>query len=286
VIKHNNFSNRSLAVSSNGRWLACGTGTAIIQVFSLNQPNSPPELMEAHRGAVVDLDFVEGKDILISIGSDKSVIAWNLLTKDKKIIATNSTRIRVIATSKDGNYVYGGTDDGELIRWTISSGESKTIYSNNGEGINALASNSRGTRLALGDKSGRIIIIDPVSGRKLAQKKGHNARIQDIAYSPDNSQIATTSYDGTIRIWHANDLNEAPVVITEHESWALAIAFSPDGRTLVSSSEKGEIFYWSTRDRFMASQICSMVNRNFTDQEWDIYVGMDVDYQRTCPNLE
>ena len=113
--------------------------------------------------------------------------------------------------------------------------------------------------------------------------KGHTARIQDIAYSPDNSLLATSSYDGTIRIWNANRMSDNPVMITEHESWALAIAFSPDGKQLISTSEKGEIFYWAARDSYMAEEMCGIVNRNFTDQEWDIYVGMDIDYQKTCP---
>jgi len=285
LVFHNNFSNRSLAISSTGRWLACGTGTSIIQIFNLNQPNVQPELIEAHKGAVVDLEFIEGKDILISTGSDKTIMYWNLLNGDKRTIITHSSRIRAIAVSRDGNYVYGGTDDGQLVRWTIANGDARLIFDNKDQGINAITLNSTGSRLAIGDKSGNIIILDPVSSRKIAQIKGHNARIQDIAYSPDNSQLATSSYDGTIRIWNASKLTETPVVITEHESWALAIAFSPDGRSLVTSSENGEIFYWATQTRYYAEQVCSYVSRNFTDQEWDIYVGMDIDYQRTCTNI-
>ncbi len=286
TLKHNNFSNRSLAISSNGRWLACGTGTSIIQVFNLNQPSTDPQQFEAHKGAVVDLDFISGKDILISVGSDKSVILWNLLTDEKRTIVTHSSRIRTIYLSKDGSYIFGGTDDGKLIRWNIANGEAKEIYDNKQQAINALCMNSSGSRLAIGDISGNIIIIDPSTSKKISQVKGHSARIQDIAYSPDNSQLATSSYDGTIRIWNAGKLSESPVLITEHESWALAIAFSPDGRTLVTSSEKGVIYYWATRAKYMAEQICNNVSRNFTDQEWDIYVGMDVDYQKTCSNRE
>jgi len=285
LVFHNNFSNRSLAISSTGRWLACGTGTSIIQIFNLNQPNTPPDMIEAHQGAVVDLEFIPGKDILISTGSDKVIMYWNLLNGDKRSIVTHTTRIRAFALSRDGNYIYGGTEDGQLIRWTISNGEAKLIFDNKEQGINAITLNSSGSRLAIGDKSGNIIILDPVSSKKLAQVKGHTARIQDIAYSPDNTQLATSSYDGTIRIWNATKLSETPVVITEHESWALAIAFSPDGKWLATSSEKGDIFYWATQSRYFAEQICSYVSRNFTDQEWDIYVGMDIDYQKTCSTV-
>jgi WD40 repeat protein len=284
VLINNNFSNRSLAISSNGRWLACGTGTSSIQVFNLNQPNTEPELKEGHDGAVIDLDFVEGKDILISMGSDKSLIYWNLLTGESNTIVTHSTRIRVICISKDGRYVFGGTEDGQLIRWGVANGESKLIFDNKKISINAVTLNSNGSRLALGDKSGFIIILDPNTGKIISRIQGHSSRVLDINYSPDNTQLASSSFDGTIRIWNARDLTEPPVVITEHESWVFAIAFSPDGRTLVSSSEKGDIFFWPTRTKYLADEMCNVVSRNFTDQEWDIYVGMDVNYQKTCVN--
>lgn len=286
ILQDNNFSNRSLAISSNGRWLACGTGTSTIQVFNLNQSNNTPQIKEGHRGSVVDLEFIEGKDILISIGSDKSIISWNLLTGEKNTIVTHPTRIRTISVSRDGAYVYGGTDDGKLIRWKISDGESKMIYDNKGSSINAIDINNAGSRIVMGDKSGNLIVVDLISGRRLAQVKGHTTRVLDINYSPDDSQIASSSFDGTIRIWNSSKFSESPIIITEHESWVFAIAFSPDGETLVTSSEKGEIFYWPTRAKYMADEICRFATRNFTDQEWDIYVGMDVPYMKTCANLE
>jgi WD40 repeat protein len=284
VLINNNFSNRSLAISSNGRWLACGTGTSSIQVFNLNQSNSEPELLQGHQGSVVDLDFIDGKDILISMGSDKSLISWNLLTGKSEKIVTHSSRIRVISVSKDGRYVYGGTDDGKLIRWTISNGESRMIYDNRNTSINTLALNRNGSRVVLGDKSGNIIVLDPNAGRVISRVKGHSSRVLDISYSPDNTQLASSSMDGTIKIWNARDLSETPIVLTAHESWVFAIAFSPDGRSIVSSSENGDIFFWSSRTKYLADEMCNVISRNFTDQEWDIYVGMDVDYQKTCVN--
>ncbi|MGD2036173.1 MAG: hypothetical protein PVF73_14010, partial [Bacteroidales bacterium] len=286
VLKDNNFSNRSLAISSNGRWLACGTGTSTIQVFNLNKDTDQPQIKEGHRGSVIDLEFVKGKDILISIGSDKSIILWNLLTGDNRTIATHPTRIRAISVSNNGSYVYGGTEDGKLVRWSIANGESRTIYDNKSNSINALAISNSDSRMVLGDKSGNLIVVDLRAGKRLSQVKAHSTRILDVNFSPDNSQIASSSFDGTIRIWQANKLSESPIIITEHESWVFAIAFSPDGKTLVSSSEKGEIYYWPTKAGYMAGEICRYVTRNFTDQEWDIYVGMDIPYQKTCENLE
>ena len=279
----NNFINRSLAISSNGRWLACGTGTSSIQLFNLNQPGVSPKLLEGHKGWVWDLQFIEGKDILISTSSDKSIIYWNLLTDEHHTIVTYNNKIRVICLSKDGTYVYGGTDDGKVIRWSVDKGEAKVMFDLGNSSVYAITMNSSGTRMAVGDKNGNVWILDPVTGKRITMIKAHSARVLDIQFSPDNTQLATSSFDGTIKIWNTRNLNETPVVITAHESWVFAIAFSNDGKTLVSSSEKGNlIYYWPTHAIDMADDMCKFVSRNMTKQEWNIYVGFDIDYQKTC----
>jgi WD40 repeat protein len=283
ILIANNFSNRCLAISSNGRWLACGTGNSSIQVFNLNQTGSAPEMKEGHKGWVNDIEFIEGKDIFISSSEDKTIVYWDLLSGQHHIIASNNVRVRAICVSKDGKYVYGGTDDGKLVRWNIDDGEAVTLFDNNGNTIFALAMNNSGSNMAIGDKTGNIWIINPMTGKKISQAKGHTARILDINYSPDNSQLASSSFDGTIRIWNALDLSENPVVITEHESWVLSIAFSQDGKTLASSSTNGDlIYYWATSTDYYADQICKYITRNFTKQEWETYIGTDINYRKTC----
>ncbi|MBN1952005.1 MAG: hypothetical protein JW801_12455 [Bacteroidales bacterium] len=285
VILKNNFTNYSLAASSNGRWLACGTGTALIQLFNLNQPNDPPKLLEGHQISVVDMDFIEGRDILLTVGGDKTVMMWNLLTDQGSKVATYSTRIRTIKASKDGNYVYGGTDDGKIIRWTLSSGEAKVVYDNAGESVMTLALDKRGRRMAFGDKKGNIFIIDPANGKVQQRKKPYNGRVSSLAFSPDDTQLASAS-SGEIHIWDSRNLAKSPIVITEQESFVKALAFSPDGKILITSTQTGEIYYWSSRDKYMASEICGMIDRNFLKQEWDIYIGNDISYERTCSNFE
>jgi WD40 repeat protein len=279
----NNFVNRSLAISSNGRWLACGTGTSSIQVFNLNQPNSQPIMKEGHKGWIGDMEFIENKDVLISSSEDKTIMYWDLLANSNRTIASSTTRIRTICLSKDGKFVYGGTEDGLLMRWSIDNGESKVIYDNKNNTIYTLTLNSTGSKMAFGDKNGYLVILNPSTGKLISRVQGHSARVLDISFSPDNSQLASSSNDGTMRIWNAQDLTSNPIIITEQESWVDAIAFTPDGRKLISSSNNGNlIFYWSTRSEYMCDQMCKIISRNMTKNEWDTYVGTDIDYHKTC----
>ena len=112
--------------------------------------------------------------------------------------------------------------------------------------------------------------------------EGHRSRIYDIDFSPDDQLVASTSLDGTVRMWDCSNINNQPVVLTDHESWVLSIAFSPDGKRLITSSnQKERILVWSTATEQMAKELKPFLERNMTIDEWNVFVAKDVDYEKT-----
>ncbi len=134
------------------------------------------------------------------------------------------------------------------------------------------------------DKNGSLRILDARNNNIIRTIAAHSVRIMDVKFSPDDRQIATSSWDKTVKIWDAVNLGNRPITISKHETWVLSVAFSPDGKFLVSSGEDGNIFYWPTHASQMADQMCGRTNRNLTQREWETYVGYDINYQKTCPN--
>jgi WD40 repeat protein len=62
-----------------------------------------------------------------------------------------------------------------------------------------------GNHLAVGMRFGRGSgVWDVVTGEKLFELAGHTASVAALAYSSDGRQIATSSIDGTIRLWDAD----------------------------------------------------------------------------------
>lgn len=96
----------------------------------------------------------------------------------------------------------------------------------------AIAVTPTGTVLAAGYETA-IELWDLKTRQLLATLKGHTGLITTIVISPDEKILASSSLDGTIRLW---DLPNYRLASTLQTGRASNLAFSPDGLILASSS--------------------------------------------------
>lgn len=132
-----------------------------------------------------------------------------------------------------------------VILWDTASGEVVRRLSVSAWG--PIAWHPDGTRLAVGES--RHIAIADVEGELLWNLLGHQlpknriASIMDVAYSPDGAQLASTSTDGTVRLWDVPGEHCAAGQILEPDDRSdRYVSYSPDGAVLAvggasSSSE-------------------------------------------------
>jgi len=77
--------------------------------------------------------------------------------------------------------------------------------------------------------------------------KGHTETIYAVAVSADGKQIATGSFDKTVKLWdEAGKLVRTLGEKEGHTNLVIAVAFSPDGSKLASGSTDNNVKLWET----------------------------------------
>ncbi|MFV0526306.1 MAG: NB-ARC domain-containing protein [Acidimicrobiales bacterium] len=77
----------------------------------------------------------------------------------------------------------------------------------------------------------------------LATLTGHTDSVWGVAWSPDGTHLATTSRDGTVRIWDPTT-GTTITTLTGHTASVWGVAWSPDGTHLATSSHDHTVRIW------------------------------------------
>jgi WD40 repeat protein len=79
--------------------------------------------------------------------------------------------------------------------------------------------------------------------RKERTLAGHSQAVTSVAFSPNGKQLATASWDKSIKLWDVAEGREV-LSLKGHTENVFSVVFAPDGKTLVSSSADGKVKLW------------------------------------------
>ncbi len=286
----------SLDISPDGNYLAAGglfpadRDANYVLLFNLSSKDEPKKIM-GYKSDIENINFTnDGKGFYARCNSGKSIMYSDLNTA--KEVINSPERITSIDLSPDGNKLAGAGIDGNLYVWDIKNNfaASKYMILKDQKDILAVSFMPDSRGIVLGDEYGIIRIFDSGIVRRVLS--GHTSQIEQIKFSFSGQFMATASKDGSVRLWNLKALNEQPQVLSDHD-WVWSVAFSPDDEQLMAGIHAREetikgvnqtIHVWPTKILTMSSQLCSLVKRNMTKEEWDLYTK-GLPYEITCPNL-
>ena len=74
----------------------------------------------------------------------------------------------------------------------------------------------------------------------LTMLQGHMRSVLCVAISPDGSRLATSSEDGTVKLWDSQTGQEV-LTLRGHTDIVPSVAFSPDGTQLATAGVDGTV---------------------------------------------
>jgi len=282
---------RSVAISPDGTLLVVGGNTGALRIWSLVAPVQAPQILypwgfEASGFAIVSKLAFSADGRYLAVGSLDGRI-WiqdvSNLSGPPVFETTASARIHAMTFGPQNQLVYG-TEDGHIELMDVQTFKTVSEYSID-EGIRALAFGQNGEQVAVGTENGNILIWDldrlEAPGGRLI---GHTSAVMSLSFNADGRLLASGSLDKTVRIWDTQN-PEAESIPIVHDGWVWTVAFRPNGMLLASGGSDRNILISATQAGALAEQICGKIERNLTDREWKTYVGEDIPYERTCPDL-
>jgi WD40 repeat protein len=282
VIINNKLVNKCIDISHDGNLLVVGTMGAGLGILDLKTSGAEPRYFPNLGKNIESVCITSDGKSVIAI-ADSNLLEFNISNGAGIITGSVEAKILSLAVSPDGKTVATGTKNGKIILWDRSNGFKKEIlFEDNKNQIHALAFSHNGEILASGGILGYLRTWNYKERKLINNVRGHTARITDIKFSPNDKEIATSSYDASVELWDASNLNSQPIKLKEHDSWVLSVAFHPFGDRLVSGSSKEDrLILWPTNTYDMAALVFKKIGRNFTQDEWNTYIGTDIKYEKT-----
>jgi WD40 repeat protein len=279
---------RALALSPDGSTVCAAGNDGVLHFYSLT--NGSVSNVPVGVSYVVQTHYIDNTSIAL-LSNDGRIHIVNLANGNESSTLGLHGNIRSFDLNRSTHELAAGDEMGTIGIWNLASlnGNASKTSSVNGA-ISAINFSLDGKMLAAGTQKGAIYLWNTSSEQGQSLPKPQIATttgepIHAIAFSPNSTLLAAGSSDGKVRLWNPTRMAEIPITLADNSSWMWALAFSPDGSTLAASSADKSIHLIPVQPDAIVQQVQQKIGRNLTHKEWDEFIGSDVPYSETIPEL-
>ncbi|MBF8283025.1 MAG: hypothetical protein HW378_1940 [Anaerolineales bacterium] len=241
----------AVAFSRDGTHIASGDRNGTVIVWATATGDSLLELA-GHTDAVEGLTFSPDGKWLVTASDDATIKIWDAAAGDLLRDYSDFTGlVSSVAFSPDGTRFAFTTVDGSHV-WQIDFNTVEGVTTIMNQEIFTIPGGASvfspdGTRLAGVSAStigNAVKLWDAANGRELLTLSGHTGWVMGIAFSPDGKRLASTSLDGTVKVWSLTPGQETATVSGPGAGYGTRVAYNPNGQEFATNGGDGTATLW------------------------------------------
>jgi len=190
--------------------------------------------------------------------------------------------------SPDGKTLAVGLMFGKVLLWDVAANRpvGPPVPTLDDEAVMSLAYSPDGKTLAVGGFAKRVALVNLAERRLVAEPvTAHQGYVTCVDFSPDGKTLASCDLEGSLFLWDVATFQPIGEPLSEPGRTMWKLAFSPDSKTLATTDSRPHILLWDVSVESWRKTARRTANRNLSLAEWKQYIGAEVPYHRTFPDL-
>jgi sugar lactone lactonase YvrE len=258
---------RWVAFSPDGETVATASFDGTLQLRS-SKTGALKLTLRGHKPKAVWGNFAKDGNLFASGGLDETVRLWNPNSGDLvREFRGHQSGNWAGAISPDGNVIVSGGPDPTLFFWDAATGKSRLTVKHSAP-VHWIAIAHNAHTVAVADGEGKVTLYDIATGMAQNRFGDHKGGISGIAFSPDDSLIATAGADAKANIWSTKKGEMKHSL--PHFGAVNSVAFSPDGKRLVTGCADYSVRLWDIINGVFLSKLTGQ-----TDAVWSVAFAPD-----------
>ncbi|MBW4639940.1 MAG: pentapeptide repeat-containing protein [Gloeocapsa sp. UFS-A4-WI-NPMV-4B04] len=248
----------SVAFSPDGKTLVSSGTDASIRLWDV-QSGQCLQVLTEHTSCVWSVSFSPDGQRIASGSNDQTVRVWDLQGRCLHIMVGHTENVYSVHFSPNGKILASGSKDTTIRIWNVSNGDCLSVLQGHTDGVRCVRYSPDGQLLASCSQDQSIRLWNtphaPASASQFDGKQsngkpdvrvlyGHTNWVWSLAFSPKGDMLASSSDDGTLRLWQVLD-GHAINVLDCHTYDIFALAISADGQQLASAGQDQAAHLWN-----------------------------------------
>jgi len=264
--------------------------------WNIDSPTPTPVVVKGHRSPIHSLLLAHNNQ-LVSVSNDGNIRTWNLSGNGIDSVANLRSGIDIFCAklSPDGQKIVCGSKEKVVVFGLNDLKKAPAVFAFYGMGarVTALAFSPNGRKILTGNSAGVLTVWDYENDKIVEFSAGtvlgkHNSTVSDIVFSPDGHLVATSSFDWSVHLFNYEDITrqQQPIVINDFNTWVTGVRFTKDSKKLISYGADRTVRLWDIGIEELYAKVSKKITRDLTVDEWNKYVGKDVEFTKVQTALK